>query len=173
MSNLRSVPSDHGSDEYVRAVTSPVGFFLISLPSHINAQLITDTLISNSMFLMTAATVVCVFKVCWVSVLTPVLTLCLAGLADILALGVKWCLRAALNKPEERLKASMIPSADPSGGESVTAAAAVFSSTLLDSDPVTLLFTCQVLFITRACRPALRLPAAINTQQRRTHTHCV
>lgn len=81
------------------------------------------------------------------------LTTCLAGLAEMLALGVKCCLRAALNKPEERLKACMIPSADLSGGESVAvAAAAVFSSTLLDSDPVTLLSTCQVLFIIRVCR---------------------
>lgn len=93
--------------------------------------------------------------VCWGSVLTPVLTTCLAGLADMLALGVKLCLRAALSKPEERLKASMIPSADLSAGESVSASAAVFSSTLLDSDPVTLLFICQVLFIIWACRTAL------------------
>lgn len=79
------------------------------------------------------------------------LTTCLAGLAEMLALCVKCCLRAALNKPEERLKACMIPFADLSGGESV-AVAAVFSSTLLDSDSVTLLSTCQVLFIIRACR---------------------
>lgn len=87
------------------------------------------------------------------------LTLCLAGLADMLALGVKFCLRAVLNKPEERLQACMIPSADLSGGESL-AAAALFSSTLLDSGPVTLLSTCQVLFITRVCRSALGAAAS-------------
>lgn len=90
--------------------------------------------------------------------------MCLAGLADMLALGVKCCLRAALNKAEERLIASMIPSTGPSCGESLPAAAAVFSSTLLDSDPVTVLITCQVLFFIRERRSALNATASRPTE---------